>query len=107
MSLTNIAGFNSKVVCFPDDRTLVGWQGAVVALGNFDGMHRGHSAILGNVRRRAEERRAHAVRVADAQRVRAAAAGQGHGAHGDRADPGRERGAGRGPAVVETETDDR
>ena len=56
MSFTNIAGFNSKVVSFPDDRTLVGWQGAVVALGNFDGMHRGHSAILGNVRRRAEER---------------------------------------------------
>jgi riboflavin kinase / FMN adenylyltransferase len=33
------------------------YQGAVVAIGNFDGVHRGHQALIGEARRLAEERR--------------------------------------------------
>ncbi|RZP29727.1 bifunctional riboflavin kinase/FAD synthetase [bacterium] len=56
MSLTNMVPANSKVIHFPDDSVVADWESAVVALGNFDGMHRGHAAILDNVRRRAEDR---------------------------------------------------
>jgi riboflavin kinase/FMN adenylyltransferase len=34
------------------------YKGAVVALGNFDGVHRGHQALIGQARQMAEERKA-------------------------------------------------
>lgn len=45
-----------KVVRFPSDERPVRWQQPVVALGNFDGLHRGHMKIVDRVRRRAAER---------------------------------------------------
>jgi riboflavin kinase/FMN adenylyltransferase len=32
------------------------YRGAIVALGNFDGVHRGHQALIGEARRMAQER---------------------------------------------------
>src|SRR3954462_13569945 len=40
---------------FPDDPPLR-WHNPVLALGNFDGLHRGHMKIIDRVRRRAGER---------------------------------------------------
>ena len=40
---------------FPDDPS-VRWYQPVMALGNFDGLHRGHMKIIDRVRRRAGER---------------------------------------------------
>jgi riboflavin kinase/FMN adenylyltransferase len=43
------------VVHYPDD-AIVKWHQPVLALGNFDGLHRGHMKIIDRVRRRAGER---------------------------------------------------
>ena len=44
-----------NVVHYPDDVS-VRWHSPVLALGNFDGLHRGHMKIIDRVRRRAGER---------------------------------------------------
>jgi riboflavin kinase/FMN adenylyltransferase len=46
---------------YPDDARPARWQHPVLALGNFDGMHRGHLKIVERVRRVADERNAEAV----------------------------------------------
>src|SRR5215831_9159930 len=46
---------------FPDDPRPTRWQHPVLALGNFDGLHRGHRKILERIRRVASERGATAV----------------------------------------------
>jgi riboflavin kinase/FMN adenylyltransferase len=45
-----------NVIHFPDDPRPTRWTHAVLALGNFDGVHRGHRKILERVRRVASER---------------------------------------------------
>jgi len=50
-----------QVIHYPDDPRPARWQQPVLALGNFDGMHRGHLKIIERVRRGAEERGATAV----------------------------------------------
>jgi riboflavin kinase/FMN adenylyltransferase len=49
------------VIHYPDDPCPARWRQPVLALGNFDGMHRGHMKIIERVRRGAEERGATAV----------------------------------------------
>jgi riboflavin kinase/FMN adenylyltransferase len=49
------------IVHYPDDPTPAGWHQPVLALGNFDGVHRGHAKIVDLVCRRAEERGATAA----------------------------------------------
>ena len=49
------------IIHFPDDPRPAGWTQPVLALGNFDGMHRGHSKIVERVRRVAGERAATSV----------------------------------------------
>jgi len=44
------------LVHFPDDPRPARWHQPVLALGNFDGLHRGHMKIIDRVRRRAGER---------------------------------------------------
>lgn len=50
-----------QVIHYPDDQRPAGWHQPVLALGNFDGMHRGHLKIVERVRRVADERNAVAV----------------------------------------------
>jgi riboflavin kinase/FMN adenylyltransferase len=50
-----------QVIHYPDDPRPARWHQPVLALGNFDGMHRGHLKIIERVRRGAEERGASAV----------------------------------------------
>jgi riboflavin kinase/FMN adenylyltransferase len=49
------------VIHYPDDPRPTTWVHPVLALGNFDGMHRGHLKIVERVRRVADERNAAAV----------------------------------------------
>jgi riboflavin kinase/FMN adenylyltransferase len=49
------------VIHFPDDSRPARWSNPVLALGNFDGLHRGHQKILDRLRRVAVERGATSV----------------------------------------------
>jgi riboflavin kinase / FMN adenylyltransferase len=49
------------VIHFPDDARPTRWVYPVLALGNFDGLHRGHIKIIERVKRRANERGATSV----------------------------------------------
>jgi riboflavin kinase/FMN adenylyltransferase len=44
------------VIHYPDDQRPISWHQPVLALGNFDGLHRGHLKIVERVGRRAAER---------------------------------------------------
>src|SRR5678816_2730567 len=44
------------IIHFPDDQRPSRWKQPVLALGNFDGVHRGHQKILERLRRVASER---------------------------------------------------
>ncbi len=46
------------LIHYPGDERPSHWRDPVLALGNFDGVHRGHAEILARVRRTAEERSA-------------------------------------------------
>lgn len=50
-----------EVLRFPDDVRPVRWPHPVLALGNFDGLHRGHVKIIERIRRGASERAGTAV----------------------------------------------
>jgi riboflavin kinase/FMN adenylyltransferase len=50
-----------QAIHYPDDPRPALWRQPVLALGNFDGMHRGHLKIIERVRRGAEERGSTAV----------------------------------------------
>jgi|TARA_B100001971_G_scaffold209929_1_gene234396 riboflavin kinase/FMN adenylyltransferase len=45
----------ADIIHFPDDRKPAAWHQPFLALGNFDGVHRGHAKIIDRVRRRADE----------------------------------------------------
>lgn len=49
------------IIHFPDDARPARWTQPVLALGNFDGLHRGHTKILERLQRVASERRATSV----------------------------------------------
>ena len=58
---TSLASNRMDVIHFPDDPRPARWQHPVLALGNFDGLHRGHTKIIERLRRVATERAATAV----------------------------------------------
>ena len=45
-----------EIIHFPDDERPARWRSPVLALGNFDGLHRGHMKIIERVARVASER---------------------------------------------------
>jgi riboflavin kinase/FMN adenylyltransferase len=45
-----------EVIHYPDDPRPIGWRSPVLALGNFDGLHRGHVKIIERIQRGAGER---------------------------------------------------
>ncbi len=45
-----------NVIHFPDDQRPPRWKQPVLALGNFDGLHRGHVKIIERIQRGAAER---------------------------------------------------
>lgn len=49
------------VVYFPDQPRPLRWMSPVLALGNFDGLHRGHQKIVERIRRSAADRGATAL----------------------------------------------
>ena len=49
------------IIHFPDDARPAHWKQPVLALGNFDGLHRGHRKILDRLQRVAQERRVTSV----------------------------------------------
>jgi riboflavin kinase/FMN adenylyltransferase len=49
------------IIHFPDNPRPAAWKQPVLALGNFDGLHRGHRKILDRLQRVAQERRATSV----------------------------------------------
>src|SRR6202521_5458858 len=49
------------VIHFPDDSRPARWTQPVLALGNFDGLHRGHRKILDRLKRVADERKSTSV----------------------------------------------
>jgi riboflavin kinase / FMN adenylyltransferase len=54
--LRSSPGADVDVIHFPEDQRPRRWSQPVLALGNFDGVHRGHRKILDRVRRVAHER---------------------------------------------------
>lgn len=51
----------ADIIHFPADPIPAAWRQPILALGNFDGVHRGHAKIIDRVRQRAEERGATAA----------------------------------------------
>ena len=50
-----------EIIHYPDDPRPARWMQTILALGNFDGLHRGHAKIVERVRRRATELKATAA----------------------------------------------
>ena len=50
-----------EVIHYPDDRPPAAWTQPALALGNFDGLHRGHTRLVERVRSQADERGGTAV----------------------------------------------
>ncbi len=61
MAAPGRAGRVMDVVYFPDDPRPSRWMSPVLALGNFDGLHRGHQKIIERIRRGAADRGGTAV----------------------------------------------